>query len=196
MYEFDNTFRRNYELHVQPNLDGQEGVRFYFPGALTVGGRDGVTIKVVPQEGPAWIGTFAFGGLRRNEAKALFTTPEVGKLLVVSRGAGYFVSASDPREWKPALTVPTTDVRSIHDRGLIVLASFTDLLAYNEKGLAWRTKRISWDDLKLLSTSANEIKGEFWDLQTEATQQFAVDLATGSVEGGAQFPKMKLTPDE
>src|SRR5262245_48546290 len=68
-----------------------------------------------------------------------------------------------------------------HD--IIVFADFTNLVAYGKTGLKWRTKRLSWDDLKIIEVTDIFIKGEFWDILSEGTATFVVDLATGAHTG-------------
>jgi hypothetical protein len=192
MWRFDETFQHGYACEVQPDLDGREGPRYYIPAASFSGGRDGVTVKVVPPLGEAWIGTFAFGTMP-NGLSGVFTTPDVAKLLVVTKGDGYLVSTNDPEQWERVATVPTTDVRSDPKHGIIVLASFTHLVAYNQCGLVWKTEQLSWDNLKIISINDDDLVGEFWDLRTETKQRFAVDLKTGTATGGAVLLERKLS---
>jgi hypothetical protein len=68
--------------------------------------------------------------------------------------------------------------------GIIVFANFTELVAYGSQGLKWRTKRLTWDSMKVVEVTDDLLKGEFWDIRSESTQGFTVDLATGNHEGG------------
>jgi hypothetical protein len=151
-----------------------------------------VTIRVIPSQGEAWIGTFAFGRIVPNGLSGVFTTPHRKRLLVVAKGDGYLITADNPERWERVVTVPTIDVRSIGKYRIIVLASFTHLAAYNDSGILWKTKQLSWDNLKVVSIKDHELRGEFWDIRTESTQQFLVDLKTGTASGGAALPEMKL----
>ncbi|RKH93225.1 hypothetical protein D7Y04_41275 [Corallococcus sp. AB038B] len=79
---------------------------------------------------------------------------------------------------------PVTDVRAVPAAGVVVFADFTEMVAYGAEGLRWRTKRLSWDGLKIVQVTERSIIGEYWDMRTEATQTFEVDLATGAQKGG------------
>src|SRR5262245_44560434 len=68
-----------------------------------------------------------------------------------------------------------------HD--IIVFADFTNLVAYGKTGLKWRTKRVMWDDDRFTEVTRNLMKGEFWELVSERTATFVVDLATGAHAG-------------
>lgn len=157
---------------------------FFYPGASTKGGRDGILVEVRPECGRTWFGTFAFGQVTPKGISGIFTTPNPERLCVVSQGAGYFVSATKPTEWEAIRATPIIDVRPIRAQGIIVFANFTELVAYGPTGMKWRTKRLTWDSLKITEVTDAFIKGEFWDIQSEATANFVVDLASGTHQGG------------
>jgi hypothetical protein len=180
----DKTFPHSYEcerLIVSPNVALQH---FYYPGASTQGGRDGILAEVRPENGEPWLGTFAFGKIAPTAVSGIFTTPNPYRVCVVAVGEGYIVSAHDPTTWEPVRARPVTDVRPIRARGLIVFASFTELIAYSPAGVRWRTGRLTWDNLRITKATDAFIKGEFWDIRSEAMATFIVDLATGNHQGG------------
>lgn len=157
---------------------------YYYPGASTQGGRDGILVEVRPQSGQAWLGTFAFGQVTPKGVSGIFTTPDPQRLCAVSRGEGYLVSATTPTVWEAIRATPIIDVQPVRAQGIIVFADYTTLVAYGETGVKWKTKRLAWDSLKITEITDAFIKGEFWDIRSEATANFVVDLATGKHEGG------------
>ena len=60
------------------------------------------------------------------------------------------VDTDNPEKWERVASTPTIDVRSVRKLGIITLASFTYLVAYDNKGLLWKTKQLSWDNLKVV----------------------------------------------
>ncbi|WP_147439756.1 hypothetical protein [Corallococcus sp. CA049B] len=110
--------------------------------------------------------------------------PDPEKLCVVSRGAGYLVTARDPSAWEAVQVMPVTDVRAVPSAGVVVFADFTEMVAYGAEGLRWRTKRLSWDGLKIIQVTERSIIGEYWDMRTEMMQTFEVDLSSGAQKGG------------
>jgi len=157
---------------------------YYYPGASTEGGRDGILAEVRPENGEPWLGTFAFGQIAPKGASGIFTTPSPHRFCVVAKGQGYLVGAKVPTEWEAVRATPIIDVRPIPAQGIIVFAEFTRLVAYGESGIKWRTKSLTWDNLKITEVTDTFIKGEFWDIRSEATGSFTVDLATGNHQGG------------
>jgi hypothetical protein len=180
----DATFAHSYECERLTETPKAGEPHYYYPGATTEGGRDGILVEVRPQGGRPWVGTFAFGQVTPKGVSGIFTTPNPECLCIVSKGEGYLVSADTPTAWEPVRATPVVDVRLVHAQGIIVFANFTELLAYGAGGVKWRTKRLAWDSLKITEVTDTLIKGEFWDIRSEALGSFIVDLATGTHQGG------------
>ena len=186
MMTVDNSiFPASFRVRVLDELPQPERYpHYYYPGARRNGGGDGVLIEVVPENGQPWIGTFAFGQVVRTGLSGVYTTPDPDLLCVVSNGDGELVSAAKPERAETVRCYPVTDVRLIKAQQLIVFASFTDLVAYGASGVKWRTKRLTWDNMKITEVTDEIIRGEFWDIRNETKAEFIVDLATGTHQGG------------
>ncbi len=184
--EIDRTFPQSYECEWL--LETQQTVlpHYYYPGASPEGGRDGVLIRVRPEGGQAWLGTFAFGIFTAKGISGIFTTPNPDRVCVVAAGEAYLVSVSAPTEWEAISILPIIDVRPIRAHGIIVFANFTELVAYGQTGIKWTTRRLTWDSLKITEVTDDLIKGEYWDILSEAMASFVVDLATGEHTGGIE----------
>ena len=143
-------------------------------------------MEIHPEQGERWLATFAFGQVTPKGVTGVFTTPDPQRVCVVAKGAGYLVSASFPTRWEPVNATPIIDVRPISAHGIIVFASFTDLVAYGQSGIKWKTRRLTWDGLRITDITAKSIKGEFWDIRSEAMATFVVDLTTGTDQGGIE----------
>ncbi len=182
--KIDLSFRSNYTLEVLEEL--ATGERYYYPDATTVGGKDGLLVKIVSSAGRSWVGVFSFGQISPNSISGVYSTPHPDKFCVVSRGAGYIVSSSNPKDWLNVKAIPIIDVRPIKYQGILVFADYTELVAYNNTGLKWRTERLSYDSLKITEVTEVYIKGEFWDIRSEEIETFKIDLGTGSQIGGVK----------
>ncbi|WP_223640683.1 hypothetical protein [Corallococcus sp. EGB] len=163
----------------------QTSPRHFFPGN-TAGGQDGLLAHVTPAGGASWLGMFAFGNVKGAGISRVLAMPDPQRLCVVSRGAGYLVPVRDPSAWEAVQALPVTDVRAVPSAGIVVFADFTELVAYGAEGLRWRTKRLSWDGMKIIQVTERSIIGEYWDMREEAMQTFEVDLATGAQKGGVE----------
>lgn len=181
----DRTFLPSFKCERVVETQQAEHPHYYYPGAsVEGGGRDGVLIRVTPENGRAWLGTFAFGQLTTNGITGVFTTPNPDQVCVIAAGEGYIVSANKPTEWDQVRATPVIDVRPIHSHLIIVFANFTELVAYGPAGLKWRTRRLSWDSLKIHEVTDTSINGEFLDILSNAMEHFVVDLETGADTGG------------
>ena len=183
----DRTFRHRYETEELTEGPGfPVSHHYYYPGALTSGGRDGVLVRICPDEGPPWLATFAFGEFAPESPLGIFTTPDPHRLCVVAKGPAYFVSANDPTSWEEVCVTPVLDIRPIRNSEIMVFADFTQLVAYGATGMKWKTKRLSWDGLKIGEVTDTSIKGEYWDFRSDRVETFVVDLATGTNRGGVE----------
>ncbi len=176
----DMTFPHRYECRRLTEFPVSESVpRYCYPGASREGGRDGVLVEVRPDGGQAWVGVFAFGRFAQVGVSGIFATPDADRLCVVTRGEGYVVSASDPSSWERVRATPVTEVRPLQAQGILLLASFTDLFAYGEAGLLWRTERLVLDGLRIREITETFVTGE-GDAPGRGTATFCVDLRTGA----------------
>lgn len=182
----DRTFLHFYECEEMIELPDSSLPHYYYPGACTEGGRDGMLVRIRAQQAVQWFGTFAFGQVTPEGISGIFTTPDPDHVCVVARGEGYFVSSKVPTDWKSVTAVPIIDVRPVRKHEIIVFATFTDLVAYGSTKVRWRTKRLAWDGLAITKITEDYIKGKFWDIRSEAMATFTVDLATGAHRGGIQ----------
>lgn len=179
----DYVFPAIYEFEHLNELDSVHTRRLFFPGGTSAGGSDGINVHVIPHNGVDWVGTFASGRLGSNASTGVWTTPNPTKLCIISQGQGYIVDALSPGACEPLPIFPIFAVRSSAKHRLLIFASYTELLAYGVMGVIWRTKRLSWDGLKLTSMTEDQLCGHFWDIRSESEQSFTVDLATGNDNG-------------
>lgn len=187
MHQMDSTFPHFYECEQLIELPGTGALpHYYYPGASLSGCRDGIAIKIHPHSAQPWIGIFAFGLLTPEAPSNIFATPDPNRVCIVARGAGYFVSVNEPTVWDEVRAIPVLDIRPTQSQEIIIFASFTDLVAYGRSGIVWETERLVWDDLRIVEITDDLIKGEFWDLRSNATSQFTVDVATGHFLDGTK----------
>tara|TARA_R110002020_G_scaffold466285_2_gene688736 strand:- start:1825 stop:2379 length:555 start_codon:yes stop_codon:yes gene_type:complete len=177
------THRYDFEILEEPK-SGYE--IYYYPGASTLGGMDGVIVQINPEHGETWIGIFAFGNVSKNGALGVYTTPHSNKLCVVANGAGYIVSSDNPEKWEEIKSIPIIDARISKAQNLLIFADYTGLIAYNDNGVKWKTRRLAWDNLKIIELSDDYIKGEYFDIRSDRDEFFEVNLVSGISKGGVE----------
>jgi hypothetical protein len=180
-------FPHDYQVCLLDELptDNKER-RYYFPGANQDGGKDGLLARITPsQSADPWLGVFEFGDQSEQLVSGCWSHPDPFTVCVVARGRGYFVNAGFPTSWTEVISFPVTSVIPVVDEGLLLFADFTEVSAYSNEGLAWRTRQLSWDGLKITAIEAGRIIGLGHDPTLPTAVEFAVDLKSGFATGGS-----------
>lgn len=167
---------------------------FYFPGASSTGGREGILVKVSPQGAAPWLGTFAFGHESPQTLTGIFSCPNANQICVVSSGSGFLVDATNPVNFIQVKSCPIVDVRAALSRQLLVFVDFTSISAYDSKGLAWRTKDLSWDGLTITLLTSESIEGLAWDAPLDRQVKVTINLSNGAFVGGSS-PSLDMSDD-
>lgn len=163
---------------------------YYIPNEGGGVGRDGVIVRFYPTQRLPWIGIFAFGDMLPNGKCEVYPGPGRNHLSIVARGEAYIVSPDDPESFERVLCCPNICTIPIPSRGLVLFHDYTEVIAHNESGLAWRTDRISWDGIEIDKVTPNEVVGKSWDAPNEKKIEFRINLANGKFEGGALPPNL------
>lgn len=133
------------------------GERYFFPGASSKGGKDGLNIKF--QDGDrAWIGTFARGEAIRRAKTGVFQAPWPGWFLVVAQGEGYLVDPEEPANCQHLGFSPITAIIVNPSTGQMALGGLTSLLALDIEGECWQTEQLVCDGFEIKSFDQDEIQ--------------------------------------
>lgn len=185
--DMSSSFEHYYKYTIIDETSGLEKRKFYYPGGLNNGGKNGLIVEVCPNAGDAWLGVFEFGRYGTSAITGVYSSPDPERICVVAKGNAFFVVANDPAFWESIPAVPVIDVRCIPNDDIIVFANFTNLVAYGRNGLRWRTKRLAWDGLKITNIDENYIYGEFLDIRSDRVENFYVNIQTGKHFGGVEL---------
>jgi hypothetical protein len=179
----DLEFPHSYEIDEIPELPGTgrfDVPLFYFPRPTTRMEHDGLWLRIRTPNGKSWVGVFAFGYQSPSAFTGVVSTFDPDRVCIVAKGAAYIVNTAEPDTWEQVPIVPVTDLRSIAEDRLLLFADFTSLAAYSRNGLAWRSPRLCWDDLKILSVTEDSIEGMGYDpTDPSGESRFAVNKRTG-----------------
>jgi hypothetical protein len=140
---------------------------------------EGLLLRIISPGKQPWIavvkGSFDVPG------SGVYATFDPEKFCVVAGGYGCFVNAANPEEYEGVHAYPVTDVRIIEDRSMFVFADFIRICAYDRAGLMWKSPRVCWDELKIVSINGNTINGTGYDPTNSINplMRFSVDLKTG-----------------
>ena len=143
--------------------------------------REGIVAQFFPEGKPSWIGNFQPGW---TEYSAVLPHANGRSVIVIAGGQGYVIAPGERR--LVAVFGGTLEVAlAIPSLGVMVVGDGVRLEAVDASGLRWRSRRISWDGMRAVRVEGDEIKGEAWSVLDDCYYPFAVDVTTGTVDGGS-----------
>ena len=180
-------FPHDYEVIVQSerSIPDSSMRHYYFPGSSELGGHDGILVKVTPDKGIAWLGTFAYGYRSGLALNLVASCPDRGAICVVSSGMAMIVPVTSPVDQQVIDIHPVMGAYSLVNSKLLVFIGFDRIIALGPTGIEWKTRRLSWDGLRISKVTQTTIHGFAWDSPNNGEVEFTVDLQTGYTQGGA-----------
>ena len=143
-------------------------------------------VRVTPNSSKPWLGMFAFGDPTGRGLHGLFSCPNRDHLCVISAGRGYIVDSIKSCLVGEVPSFPVQEVIPLPKNHLLLFVDFVTITAWSQNGLMWRTKRLSYDGLKIREIGPDAIVGSGWDPTNPNPPEFGVELSTGKSFGGAR----------
>lgn len=178
----------DFEYEVIHEIPSAVSKIVYIPNEGPGVGRDGIMVKFSSPNEASWIGVFAFGDMLPGGECKVYPGPGRMQLTILAKGDAYIVSPNDPSSFIHVKSCPAIRAIPVPSLKLMLFHDYTQIVAYNESGLAWETKRISWDGIEIDEVSDTAVMGKSWDATNEQQVEFRVDLANGSHQGGSSPP--------
>jgi hypothetical protein len=143
--------------------------------------REGFVVRINPQAGSSWVGNFqgGIGGFRN-----VFDHPNRRDLIVVADGQGYVVDP-ESRALVAHFGGDISDLIEVPEIDALVVTNGIWLEAYGASGSLWRTRRLSWDGVRLLDRNGLKLQGEAYSPLDDCWHPFSVELSSGKCEGGS-----------
>jgi hypothetical protein len=180
-------FPASYQMRRLDELPASAEVTELCPAGRS--GPGGLIFEVDPGNSDSWVGFARPTSIgSRNAVTGLFSTPDPGRLCVITQGVAYLVDVASRRFVLLSLSDPVIFVTSLTDVGLLLLATPWRVLAIGRDGPAWRTERLAIDGLRLDETDGPRLVGVA-DPDSPEPRDFVIDLLNGSHRGGAAVPE-------
>jgi len=183
MLDLDLELPHSYEVDEIPDLPGTgpfDVPLLYFPRPKATPEHNGLWLRIRSSEGKSWVGVFAFLYESSPALTRVMSTFDPDHVCIIAKGAGYIVNTADPDIWQQIPIAPVLDVRLIREGQLLLVADHTRLAAFGKTGLAWRSPRLCWDDLKITAITEKVIEGYGYDPTDSSDQRpFRVHITTG-----------------
>jgi hypothetical protein len=146
--------------------------------------RGALQLLIKPATGGSFLATCALGYREKSLPTGVFACPAPDDMLAVAGGYAYLVDTLAPERCVHLPLRPVTQVVSIVEEGLLLLAGFHTVAAVSADGLLWETAKLTWEGVRLGEVRDGKLHGEGWHMQSDRDVPFIVDLRTGAHEGG------------
>lgn len=148
-------------------------------------GSRAIEVVVEPWGGRSWSAVFAASDPGVRALTVLLGTPTPTGLCVIERGTAFLGDVLDPEGFTCVETGgPVVAAEELTGEGLLLLVTPWKITAIDQSGLRWTTERIAIEGLRVDEVDAGWIRGVA-DPDEEEPHDFAVNLASGEVVGGA-----------
>lgn len=149
--------------------------------------RGALLLMVKPETGGSFLATCVRGFMSASLPTGVFACPRRQEMCAVAGGYAYMVDTLAPERCVQIGLKPVVEVRVLEEQGLLLFVGFHTLAAWGANGLAWETKKLSWEGVRLTGIEDGCAVGFGWDMRTDKELEFRVNLRTGEHTGGA-FP--------
>jgi hypothetical protein len=148
-------------------------------------GRGAMLLMVKPAEGGMFLATCALGFTDKSMPSGVWACPNANEMCAVAGGYAYVVDTQRPERCTQISLRPVADVKVAAEAGLLVFVGFHSLVAWGAEGMAWETRRLSWEGVRVTEIEGGILRGFGWDMMTDREVAFTVDLRTGESQGGS-----------
>ena len=154
------------------------------PGEDDALARGALLLNVKPAHGGAFLATCALGFRDPSLPSGIYSCPRSDDLLAVAGGYAYLIDTLSPEHCLHLPLRPVTQVLPAPQAGIILLAGFHTVAAFDANGLRWESARLSWEGVTLGEVGEGKLHGTGWNMHTNREVAFTVDLTTGAHTGG------------
>lgn len=178
MTEFVRSFEPTYKVAEDPSPFGRT-VSFSFAGDDLPQLAPAVELEVTRPDGHAWHGDF-YGLV--DGLSAVVDGPGPDVLTVVAAGVGFVVPVSSPGDYTILGVRPVRAIECAPERGLVILAGYSDLVALGADGMVrWEARRLSSDGFAEVRLTSSAVVVRGYDAAEGHEVETTLDLATGEI---------------
>jgi len=146
--------------------------------------RGALFVLVHPASGGSFLATCALGFTDPTMPTGVWSCPNPQEMCAVAGGYAYIIDTAAPEHSTHIPLKPVAEVQVLAAHGLLLFIGFHAMIAWGIDGLAWTTRRLSWEGIRVTGVDADALHGLGWDMKTDKDVAFSVDLRTGAHTGG------------
>jgi hypothetical protein len=187
--KFVDEFAHTYVLDLDPDWpEPREQTAFFSQTNLTGTSRSSFQdIRVYPQKGESWIARF-----ESNIAGAFsiaLSTPDPDHACIIANGSGYWVDTATKTAQGLRLNLPITNAVASRKHALIVVTTWTDIVAYRSAEPVFHLQRIADDSLQI-STLEEDILTVAGFIRGADDTQLKIGLVSGKLLHAKSLPSL------
>ena len=160
------------------------------PGEEDSLARGALQLLIRPTTGGSFLATCALGFADPSMPTGVFSSPNPAELCAIAGGYAYLIDTDNPPLSTLLPQKPVTAIHVLPRHRLLLFTGFQTLLAWGESGLAWHSQRLTWEGLQLTGIEGTTLHGTGWNLISDRTVPFTLDLLTGQHSGGGFTPPL------
>jgi hypothetical protein len=177
-------FATSYSVEVDPEFPGSGD----WDCAVFNFGRDGgieptlesrwgtpTVVRVEPDAAAPWVGMFPAGGL--GGVRDVLGCPAPTNVVVVADGLGFLVDVERPEDGAQIVSNQVWQVVAMPEPPLLLFVGFSEIHALGTRGIAWSSRRLCLDELRVIRVTAETIECTCENLGGSSTIE--VDPRTG-----------------
>ena len=154
---------------------------FVYPREVEEVERGALELLVRPDTAGAqpFLATCALGFRDPAAPTGLWSTPKPEELCAVAGGYAYLIDTTEPERFTMIPYRPVLAVHPLPPANLLLFVSHHAVMAWGEKGEAWRSEKLSDEGVKIVGVDGATLRGLGWNLITDSETPFALDVRSG-----------------
>jgi len=136
---------------------------------------EGCVVRFLRTSGESWVGNLQSG---YGYANKIVPWIEAGALVVIAKGASYFVHPDQPQQWR-FLDLLGIDCIVAPSRQIAILSTYTDVVAISRDGSEKWRRAVAVDGIDILSIDNGLIRGSAGIDPPDEWHPFALRLDDG-----------------
>lgn len=156
---------------------------FIYPRDVEEVERGALEVQVRTDEPGAspFLATCALGFRDPVVPTGVWSPPNPQEMCAVAGGYAYIIDTASPDRFTMVPYRPVLKVRPIYDQGLLLFVGHRTILAWGPAGVAWETKKLSDEGVKITRIDGGLLQGLGWNLMTDRETPFTLDLQSGAL---------------
>ena len=143
--------------------------------------RGAMEVMIRPAQGEPFLATCALGFRDPAVPTGIWAMPNPQEVCAVSGGYAYVIDTTVPERFSMIAYRPVMEVRAVPAAGLLLFVGHRQILAWGHNGQVWESPKLSDEGVTVREVDGEVLRGEGWNMISDKTTPFALDLRTGSL---------------